>query len=584
MADMKVATRLSLGFGSVIALLIIVASLGINNISSIQDDLDGVVNGELPKVVWANNILSSVSSIGILMRDSLLVVGKENIKKELDGVIEERKNIKNNLDRLQGAIESGGSDADRALLTKVVEARFKYILAQESFIKLMNDGRQDAAQKYLMDEAMALQDNYISVLKEMSAYQAGESRRVGDAANNRVKVALTMIFSSAIIALLLAALVGYMNVRSLMRQLGGEPGYAADVMRNVAEGDLSVHVQMRPGDTGSLLSALHAMVARLSGLVSEVRVSADSINIATRDIAQGNSDLSLRTEEQATSLEEASTSMQELTSTVKQSAESALHANQLAMNASDIAVEGGRAVGDVMHTMASISDSSRKIADIIGVINSISFQTNILALNAAVEAARAGEQGRGFAVVAGEVRNLSQRSAAAAKEIKDLIDDSVSKVDAGSRQVKQAGATMTEIVHAVKRVTDIMAEIAAASSEQSAGIELVNHAIIQVDEVTQQNAAMVEEAAAAAESMKEKADSLMAAASAFKLNSVCGKAQKTGVAHFAEALVERRGGVNQAEHVVLEMGRHKQASRKLLVVSDADETRIGYAKGVRISA
>jgi len=259
------------------------------------------------------------------------------------------------------------------------------------------------------------------------------------------------------------------------------------------------------------------MNENLGVIVNVVRNSTDMITTASREIATGNSDLSQRTEEQASSLEETASSMEELTSTVKQNAENAKHANQLAANASDIAVKGGQAVSEVVQTMASISASSRKITDIISVIEGISFQTNILALNAAVEAARAGEQGRGFAVVAAEVRNLAQRSAAAAKEIKTLIADSVGKVDAGSRQVDQAGATMSEIVIAVKRVTDIMAEIAAASEEQSAGIEEVNQAIVQMDNVTQQNAALVEEAAAAAEAMQEQAVTLMEAVSAFKL-------------------------------------------------------------------
>jgi methyl-accepting chemotaxis protein len=256
----------------------------------------------------------------------------------------------------------------------------------------------------------------------------------------------------------------------------------------------------------------------LAGIVFEVRGSTDSITTAAQEIAQGNADLSQRTEEQASSLEETASSMEELTSTVRQNAENAKQANQLAVNASDIAVKGGKVVNEVVETMSSISASSKKIVDIISVIDGIAFQTNILALNAAVEAARAGEQGRGFAVVASEVRNLAQRSAAAAKEITALIDDSVNKVDSGSKQVDQAGATMAEIVQAVKRVTDIMSEIAAASNEQSSGIEQVNKAITQMDEVTQQNAALVEEAAAAAEAMQGQSEVLMQAVSVFKLN------------------------------------------------------------------
>jgi len=267
------------------------------------------------------------------------------------------------------------------------------------------------------------------------------------------------------------------------------------------------------------------MNEKLADIVSGVRNTTETITTAAQEVAAGNSDLSQRTEEQASSLEETASSMEELTSTVRQNAENAKQANQLAVNASDVAVRGGQVVNDVVQTMDSISTSSKKIVDIISVIEGIAFQTNILALNAAVEAARAGEQGRGFAVVASEVRNLAQRSAAASKEIKTLIDDSVEKVDIGAKQVDQAGATMEEIVNAVKRVTDIMSEIAAASSEQITGIEQVNKAITQMDGVTQQNAALVEEASASAESMKEQALALSLAVRVFKLDKVKGSTQ-----------------------------------------------------------
>jgi methyl-accepting chemotaxis protein len=336
--------------------------------------------------------------------------------------------------------------------------------------------------------------------------------------NNEIrKNAVFSVVGKIVLSVLIIGCLMFMITRIILRQIGGEPDYAADVVRQVAEGNLAVQVQVRSGDTASLLASLKGMVDRLSGLISGVRDTTESITTASQEIAQGNADLSQRTEEQASSLEETASSMEELTSTVRQNTENAKQANQLANNASDIAVKGGKVVDDVVHTMASISESSKKIVDIISVIEGIAFQTNILALNAAVEAARAGEQGRGFAVVAGEVRNLAQRSAAAAKEIKTLIDDSVNKVDAGTKQVDQAGATMTEIVQAVKRVTDIMAEIAAASNEQSAGIEQVNQAITQMDDVTQQNAALVEEAAAAAESLQEQANNLKESMSIFKL-------------------------------------------------------------------
>ncbi len=301
-----------------------------------------------------------------------------------------------------------------------------------------------------------------------------------------------------------------------------------DVMRvaqALAKGDLTQSITKDyPGVFGQTKDAMNGTVSNLKELVGQIKDATDTINTASKEIAAGNSDLSQRTEEQASSLEETASSMEELTSTVKQNAENAKQANQLAIGASDVAGKGGAVVGQVVTTMDSINESSRKIVDIISVIDGIAFQTNILALNAAVEAARAGEQGRGFAVVAGEVRNLAQRSAAAAKEIKTLIGDSVEKVEGGSKLVAQAGQTMEEIVTAIKRVTDIMSEISAASTEQSAGIEQVNLAITQMDEVTQQNAALVEEAAAAAESLEEQAQNLSVSVGTFKVDDKGGTA------------------------------------------------------------
>ena len=321
-------------------------------------------------------------------------------------------------------------------------------------------------------------------------------------------------------ALILAAIlfvIGLMISRGLLKQLGGEPDYAAAITRRIAEGDLAVSVDLKDNDQSSLLFAMKSMRDSLARVVGEVRSGTDTIATASSQIAAGNHDLSSRTEQQASSLEETAASMEELTSTVKQNADNARQANQLAVTASSVAVKGGSVVAEVVGTMGAINASSRKIVDIIGVIDGIAFQTNILALNAAVEAARAGEQGRGFAVVAAEVRNLAQRSAAAAKEIKTLIGDSVDKVEEGSKQVAEAGKTMDEIVDSVKRVTDIMAEITAASQEQTQGIEQINQAITQMDQVTQQNAALVEEAAAAASSLQEQASGLSQVVSVFRL-------------------------------------------------------------------
>jgi methyl-accepting chemotaxis protein len=298
---------------------------------------------------------------------------------------------------------------------------------------------------------------------------------------------------------------------------------AVDIARHVAKGDLTTHIEADSADeTGQLLQALKEMNDSLSRTVGEVRTGTEMISSVSGEIAAGNSDLSSRTESQASSLEETASSMEELTTTVKQNADNARQANQLVLSASDVAMKGGQVVGHVVETMSSIKDSSRKIVDIIGVIDSIAFQTNILALNAAVEAARAGEQGRGFAVVASEVRNLAQRSAGAAKEIKALIDASVERVDTGARLVDEAGATMEEIVTSVKHVADIMSEITAASDEQSAGIEQVHRAITQMDEITQQNAALVEQAAAAAQSMQDQAQTLSKAVQVFRLAHSAG--------------------------------------------------------------
>jgi methyl-accepting chemotaxis protein-1 (serine sensor receptor) len=335
-----------------------------------------------------------------------------------------------------------------------------------------------------------------------------------EAAQSRYVMVRNVAIIVMLAGVLLAALIGYWLIRAIV----GPLNEAVRVAESVAAGDLTQNIEVRSQDeTGQLMQAMKNMNESLVHIVGQVRNGTETIAVASREIATGNADLSSRTESQASSLEETASSMEELTSTVKQNAENARQANQLVGSTAEVAVKGGRVVGQVVDTMASIKDSSRKISDIIGVIDGIAFQTNILALNAAVEAARAGEQGRGFAVVASEVRNLAQRSAGAAKEIKALIEDSVGKVDAGGRLVDEAGKTMDEIVSSVKRVTDIMGEIAAASQEQSAGIEQVNQAITQMDNVTQQNSALVEEAAAAAESLQDQAGKLAEAVSVFRL-------------------------------------------------------------------
>jgi methyl-accepting chemotaxis protein len=335
--------------------------------------------------------------------------------------------------------------------------------------------------------------------------------------NENVHKTLITIILVAIIVILATAAIAFFVIRAIWHELGGEPEYALDIARRVADGNLSLQITVAGNAPHSLLGALKEMQHKLQDMMSGIKQSADTIRIASAEIATGNADLSNRTESQASSLEETASSMETLTDTVRQNAQNSNQANQLVQTAASIAVRGGTVVNEVVKTMGGINESSRKIVDIIAVIDGIAFQTNILALNAAVEAARAGEQGRGFAVVASEVRSLAQRSASAAKEIKTLIGDSVEKVERGSKLVDQAGKTMDEIVSSVNHVTSIMTEISAASQEQSAGIQEVSQAVSQMDQMTQQNSALVEQAAAAAESLKEQAANLARLLSVFKL-------------------------------------------------------------------
>ncbi len=333
-------------------------------------------------------------------------------------------------------------------------------------------------------------------------------------------VVFKRVVSASVAALVLAGIllgIGLLITRSLLRQLGGEPEDAAEITQRIAHGDLTVHIDLKKNDQSSLLFAIKSMRDSLSGIVGHVRTGSEGVATASAEIEQGNHDLSARTEQQASALEQTAASMEELSSTVKQNADNAQQANQLAQSASAVAKQGGEVVAQVVDTMKGINDSSHKIADIISVIDGIAFQTNILALNAAVEAARAGEQGRGFAVVASEVRSLAGRSADAAKEIKNLINESVQRVEQGSALVDRAGSTMTDVVNSIRRVTDIMAEISAASLEQSTGVSQVGEAVTQMDQTTQQNAALVEEMAAAASSLKTQAHELVDTVAVFRI-------------------------------------------------------------------
>ena len=482
---MSIGQRLAVGFGVVIALLIMLASLAYTQIGSLNGEINLVVRERYPKTVFANKIKADLNEVTRNMLNVLIMTDAEQIKKELVNIQDKDKSMNEAIDHLARLITD---EKGREHIKAIKEFRDKFLPNQAKFVALINEDKKDDAMVKLMFSVRPLQSKYFALLDSLIIHQHDQMEQAGDEstrAADRTRVLITVL---ALIAAALSVLVGFLVTRSITGPLNTAVGIA----KCVADGDLTSEIEIKTQDeTGELMQALKHMNESLSRIVGEVRGGTETIAAASREIASGNLDLSSRTEEQAGSLQQTASSMFSLTGTVRQNADNARQANQLAASASEVAVKGGSVVSQVIDTMGSINASSRKIVDIIGVIDGIAFQTNILALNAAVEAARAGEQGRGFAVVAAEVRNLAQRSAAAAKEIKTLIGDSVEKVAVGSKLVSEAGITMDEVVASVKRVTDIMGEITAASQEQSTGIEQVNSAIAKRDAVTQQNAALV---------------------------------------------------------------------------------------------
>jgi methyl-accepting chemotaxis protein len=511
MKNLKIGTRLGIGFALVLALMACIAGIGVFRLQGVGHAVQEMVQRSLVKERLAANWLLNTSSNSV--RTFALVKSNDaevqaylqkHMSKTSAGISETQSKLEAMLD----------SPEEQAISADIKEKRTQYVGLRNTILKLKADGKQDEAAQLTNDKLVPMLDVYDASIRSMLTHQAERIDKAAEAVEGLNRAGRANVIVLAVVALLLGAVLAWLLTRSITRPLNE----AVRVAQTVADGDLTSHIESSSTDeTGLLMQALKNMNTSLATVVGGVRTGTDAIATASGQIAAGNQDLSSRTEEQASSLEETAASMEELTSTVKQNADNARQANQLALSASEVAIKGGNVVGQVVDTMASINASSKKIVDIIGVIDGIAFQTNILALNAAVEAARAGEQGRGFAVVASEVRSLAQRSAAAAKEIKGLIDDSVGKVDVGSALVGEAGKTMEEIVSGVKRVADIIGEITAASQEQSTGIEQVNQAIAQMDQVTQQNAALVEEAAAAAQSMQEQAASLVEAVSVFRL-------------------------------------------------------------------
>jgi len=512
--NLKIGHRLSAGFGMVTLLMITITAFSAFQLLGVNKSIESMVHERYPQTVLANTIKSDLNDVIGGMRVILLENNPQKAQVDLDLVAQTTQFIAENIDKLGKAM----TDPDeKKLIQDLTDARSMFLTGQDQFVKMIKGEQLEQARYVLLYQLKTAQNAYFTALDRVITYQGELAEKSGKETAATVKNALTIMLAIAAVASVLGVAIGTLVTRGITRPLTE----AVAIAERVAQGDLAARIEVRSSDeTGKLMLALRHMNESLASIVADVRNGTDTIATASLEISHGTVDLSARTEQQASSLEETTASMDILNGTVRQNAEHANQANQLAQSASDAAVKGGAVVSQVIDTMDMIKDSSRKIVDIIGVIDSIAFQTNILALNAAVEAARAGEEGRGFAVVAAEVRNLAQRSAGAAKEIKALINSSSEKVDIGSKLVDNAGKTMTEIVASVKRVTDIMREITDAGREQSSGIAEVNQAISQIDDMTQQNAALVEQAAAAAESLQVQAAGLARAVSIFKLGDM----------------------------------------------------------------
>jgi methyl-accepting chemotaxis protein len=510
-ADLRIGVRLGIGFGALCLALVFMVGQGVVMLGRVNDGTDEIANQRLPRIELVTRQMSEVSDIGIALRNMMLNDQAADRAKQVEKIQASRKEIDSILEQLDRLLENPTA---REVLKKQHDLNAKYLKGQQDLIRLIESGDDAGARSYLATQLRPVFEPYREAIREQIKLQKGMSVEKANEAQAIYERTRTLMLVLGVLIVGGAGVLAWWLTASITRPMRR----ALEVADAVAAGDLTTRVEVTSKcEVGQLLASLKTMNDNLVKTVSTVRTGTEAIGTASSEVAAGNLDLSARTEQQASSLEETASSMEELTSTVKQNADNARQANTLAEAASGVAARGGQVIHEVVSTMEQINEASGKITDIISVIDGIAFQTNILALNAAVEAARAGEQGRGFAVVAGEVRSLAQRSAAAAKEIKTLIDDSSNKVGTGSRLVKEAGSTMTDIVDSVRRVTDILNEITSASQEQSAGIEQINEAITQMDTVTQQNAALVEEASAAAQSMQDQAARLSAAVAVFKL-------------------------------------------------------------------
>ncbi len=512
MKKLKISQRLAVAFSIMVLLLASLGGIGIWRSASQRAELSDVLQRRIPLNKALNTVLDQVNEQAIQNRN-LVIFSSSDIKKSaLDRIAVARSEVERQFKIVEEKINS---TEGIALLEKMQVTRTEFLKSGNQFLSLVEQGQMPEATLFLEKDLRPTQRAYQAAITEQMVLQDKRAKEAGERAEESAEALTRDILIAAVAAILAAIFMAISIIASIVRPLR----HAVAVSDQIASGNLSTHISVDSNDeTGQLLRSMQQMQKSLANTVSLVRQNAEGVASGSSQIASGNNDLSARTEEQASALEQTAASMEELGSTVQKNAENARAANQLAVNASAVAAQGGKVVSEVIETMKSINASSTKISDIISVIDGIAFQTNILALNAAVEAARAGEQGRGFAVVASEVRSLAQRSADAAKEIKELITASVQRVGQGSVLVDKAGVTMTEVVQAIRSVTEIMGEISAASSEQSAGVNQIGEAVTQMDQATQQNAALVEEMAAAANALNNQAAELVKAVSVFTLS------------------------------------------------------------------
>ncbi|MGX9218343.1 methyl-accepting chemotaxis protein [Massilia varians] len=519
--SLTIGTRLAVGYGAVFFLMIVLTALAISRVGDIDSILNYINDVNNVKQRYAINFRGSVHDRAIALRDVVLAADPAAAAapvKLIQVLDENYTRSAEPMDKLFRELNDI-QPAEKAALASIKEQERRTRPLIERVIALHAAGQAQEAAALLSQGAAPAFVDWLASINAFIDMQEQQNKLEAAGARKMASGFFGWMTLLCLGAIAVGATGAWIITRGLLRQLGGQPDYAASIVRAIAAGDLGVKIETAPGDSRSLLFAMKGMRDSLVAIVGQVRHGTLNMASVSTEIADGNRDLSHRTERQAGTLEATTASVEQLTATVRQNADNARQANALAESASEVALRGGMVVSQVVETMASINDSSKRIVDIIGVIDGIAFQTNILALNAAVEAARAGEQGRGFAVVATEVRNLAQRSASAAREIKALIGSSVERVDAGARLVDEAGSTMNDIVASVRRVTDIMAEISRASAEQSAGIGQVNEAIGQMDEATRQNAALVQQATAAAAALEEEAERLAQVVSVFRLEA-----------------------------------------------------------------